>query len=461
MTPASAAPATVEVEVDCDTGMIRIVSSKDISNIVYEVDGVETKIEFDDVETKTYELPLDSITTIWVKSGNNKSGDGPGYGERFPIESDQCVPETTLAVEKSGPPAVFADQEFEFLIEVTNTGGDTASNVVVVDNLPAEGSFVSSDPAATPVGSVLTLAIGDVAAGETVEVVVTWQAPSTEAVLVNEATVQADNATGVGDDHAVEVGIQTVVTGGVTAVGTGLRNRAGGTVSVTDVPPGAQVTRAVLTWAVLYNADVPNNQIGFEGETITADLTQTISNNLCWGDTNTIGFAADVTGLVEGNGDYSISDPINGLVRVDSNPVGTLPYTDGATLVVFYGGPGIDEQVLSDFTYSAENEGSNERSLTGITSTGGAATLWLAGPDGQNNAGEQVSVIGAGTLDLDNTWDGSDPQDGPDFTIGNLWDTDVHDVSSLVPVGQTTLDISLGDGPDCTGISVVALQVEQ
>ncbi len=53
------------------------------------------------------------------------------------------------------------------------------------------------------------------------------------------------------------------------------------------------------------------------------------------------------------------------------------------------------------------------------------------------------------------------PQEGPDFPIGNLWDTDVHDVSSIVPAGQTTLDIELGSGSDCTGVSAVALQVEQ
>ncbi len=145
-----------------------------------------------------------------------------------------------------------------------------------------------------------------------------------------------------------------------------------------------------------------------------------------------------------------------------------LPVTDGASLFVFYGGAGFDDQVLSDFTYSAENSLTildNVRNLTGINSTGGSATLYLAGPDGQGNFEEEVRVTGSGLLDFDNTWDGSDPQEGPDFGIGNLWDTDVHDVSSILPVGQTTLDINLGQagefGNDCTGVSGVALQVEQ
>ena len=194
---------------------------------------------------------------------------------------------------------------------------------------------------------------------------------------------------------------------------------------------------------------------------VSADLTQTISSNLCWGDSATIGYAADVTDLVAGNGVYSITDPVNGTTREDSNPSPVFPVTDGASLFVFYGGPGLDDQVLSDFTYSAEAGGDNSRVLTGINSIGGQATLWLAGPDGQNNGGEAVSVTGAGSLNFDNSWDGSDPQEGPDFSIGNLWDTDMHDVSSVLPNGQNSLAISLGAGGDCTGLAAVALSVEQ
>jgi hypothetical protein len=86
---------------------------------------------------------------------------------------------------------------------------------------------------------------------------------------------------------------------------------------------------------------VPSNQITFGGSVVTADLEQTVSGNLCWGDDATIGYAADVTNLVTGNGEYRIRNPVNGIVRVDSNPGGTLPYTYGASLFAFYGGTGI------------------------------------------------------------------------------------------------------------------------
>ena len=30
------------------------------------------------------------IEGVWVKAGNNRSGDGPGYGERFESDQDDC-----------------------------------------------------------------------------------------------------------------------------------------------------------------------------------------------------------------------------------------------------------------------------------------------------------------------------------------------------------------------------------
>jgi hypothetical protein len=46
------------------------------------------------------------------------------------------------------------------------------------------------------------------------------------------------------------------------------------------------------------------------------------------------------------------------VIREDNIPAGVRPYTDGASLFIFYGGPGINSQVISDFTYSAINQNS-------------------------------------------------------------------------------------------------------
>ena len=69
-------------------------STKDISNVVYMVDGVENRVEFSD-GTHSFTLPGEA-TDIWVKAGNNKSGRGPGYGEHYarPASCDVTAPIT-------------------------------------------------------------------------------------------------------------------------------------------------------------------------------------------------------------------------------------------------------------------------------------------------------------------------------------------------------------------------------
>ena len=60
---------------------------------------------------------------------------------------------------------------------------------------------------------------------------------------------------------------------------------------------------------------------------------------------------------------------------------------------------------------------------------------------GQGIYDERFTLTGSDTLTLDNTFDGSDHQDGPAFDIGNLWDTDRFDVSAILPAGQSTLKV--------------------
>jgi hypothetical protein len=250
---------------------------------------------------------------------------------------------------------------------------------------------------------------------------------------------------------------------GVVAAGTGLRNRDQGTISLAGIPAGATVGRAVLVWGVLYDGPTPPNTITFEGQQVSADVTATVSGSLCWSDSATIGYAADVTGLVNGNGDYVVSDPPRGITRIDDDPAGTLPYTDGATLVVFYTGGGSNNQVLSDFSYdtNTDADGTIHREFSGITSVGAPASLILAGPDGQSNAGETFTLTGAATMTLQDTWDGSDPQQGPSFPIGNLWDTDRYDVTSILPSGQTSLTFDHSQTNDCIGLGAAILEVSQ
>lgn len=376
-----------------------------------------------------------------------------------------------LQIAQTSPPGAFPGQEFEYTIDVTNSGGTTANGVDLLDTSPSEGSFVSSTPGASPstpaLASTFTIPLGNVAAGQTVTAKVRWHAPTSPTSLTNSVLATASNAEQAGPAVAnVPVG----TTGncnpcGAASAGTGLRNRSRGTIAITGIPPGATVTQAVLIWGILYDGEQPSNALTFDGHQVTANLTSNVSGNLCWGDTATVGYAADVTQYVDGNGTFEVTNPPNGEVRVDESPYGALPYTDGASLVVFYNGGGANNQVLSDFSYNTNTDPTTEesitRSFTGIDSTGGPASLTLAGPDGQNNGGKSFTFTGSGELDVNDPFEGGAPQEGPSFPIGNLWDDEVFDVSSILPAGQQTLTFENVHTEDCIGVGAAVLQVAQ
>lgn len=392
---------------------------------------------------------------------------GPGPAPQSGPAPGLTAPRLTIA--QTGPLGAFLNQAFDYSIRVTNTGSGTARDVEVVDTLPAAGSFISSSPGGSPTSpaarGTYTIPLGDVPAGEARTVTVRWRAPAVETTLTNSAVVRASNAPQDGPaTAAVPVGTTANCNPcGAESRGTGLRNRDHGAITIAGIPAGATVGRAVLVWGILYNGGLPPNTITFDGHPVSADVTSSVSGTLCWGDSATVGYAADVTPYVTGNGTFNITDPPRGITRADGDPVGTLPYTDGATLVVFYTGGGAQNQVLSDFSYdtNTDGDGAIARSFSAINSVGGPSSLTLAGPDGQSNFGETFSFTGAGGQMLEDTWNGSDPQDGPSFSIGNLWDTDRYDVTSILPAGQQTLSFGHRLASDCIGVGAAVLQVSQ
>lgn len=114
-------------------------SSKDLSNVVLEFcDGVTYKFDGLTAKTGTFQgiggNANKKIMTVWVKSGSNASGDGPGYGERFdnPTAGTDCG--------TTPPPPTYED--------VTVTCHDTNANVMAMFGLqsisyPYSGSWDS------------------------------------------------------------------------------------------------------------------------------------------------------------------------------------------------------------------------------------------------------------------------------------------------------------------------------
>jgi len=85
----------IHVVFECDA--ITIYSCKDLSNVVVEFeDGTRQRTEGLQGQTGTFSGNGDQdgqrIVGVWVKAGNNRSGDGPGYGQRFDAPEGDCEP---------------------------------------------------------------------------------------------------------------------------------------------------------------------------------------------------------------------------------------------------------------------------------------------------------------------------------------------------------------------------------
>jgi len=81
-------PQMPQITVQFRSDDVYVTSTKDLSNVVMAFsDGTTEKIEDLSSPTGTFRGTGDNynkyITKIWVKSGENESGEGPGYGERF------------------------------------------------------------------------------------------------------------------------------------------------------------------------------------------------------------------------------------------------------------------------------------------------------------------------------------------------------------------------------------------
>ena len=346
------------------------VVDRDVSwelELVVPVDGnLEVEIRLGPVDWEREFGDLDFVTfSVLLAEGTLIGGDDDGDG-------DDGESGTALTARLVAPPGAFPGQAFDLLVRVRNGTPRTATGVVVRLELPDEGSFVSSSPTGSPAdpqpGSTYAVELPDVAAGATTTATVRWRAPKPgQVVLRASATVRADGVPTTTPSVAeVPVGLEGACNPcGATAAGTGLRNRAEGTIEITGVPAGATVTRAVLHWGILYSGTPPRDTITLAGQSVQADVAATVSGDLCWGDRETIGYTADVTSLVTGNGSYLVTDPPRGTTRPDAEPRGVLPYTDGASLVVFYVGGGASSQVLSDFTYSTSTAGAISRTFEG------------------------------------------------------------------------------------------------
>ena len=84
--------AVVGATFSCDNKTVDVTSTKDISNVVLLLsDGREIKFDGLSGTSKTFTAPAGTtIVAVWIKSGSNASGDGPGYGEKVMASGAGC-----------------------------------------------------------------------------------------------------------------------------------------------------------------------------------------------------------------------------------------------------------------------------------------------------------------------------------------------------------------------------------
>jgi hypothetical protein len=283
------------------------------------------------------------------------------------------------------------------------------------------------------------------------------------------------------------------------AAGAGLRNSGEATIRLRGMPSDAIVRQAWLYWDFtgldfpgLAQTQVILTRLDSSGE---MSMERPVNGSQigtgadpCWiysGDadvSHNFAFKADVSDMVNGNGDYIVSllpgaaSATDGSVPFSAGSPTTGPLAEGASLVVIYQskiepmgtvlvydlGLAGDEFAASPspgFSYAISQvpaPGNGPSIFTEIGADGQQATFpnglqgylsfkstklnstVIAGP-GATNAGTAFDP------DHDSDWNGSDG--GP---LNQLWDTHSHDVTGLLKFGNNSISIyDSSDGGDC------------
>jgi hypothetical protein len=126
-------------------------------------------------------------------------------------------------------------------------------------------------------------------------------------------------------------------TGGYVASGKGLRDQGSGSITITGIPPGSAVQKALLYWNIL-NTGNPGNAMKINGNSAPGTVVGT-DGSPCWSPATSFAFRADVTPFVSGNGSFTLSGYPTGETDGVSPWISTEqpPEMEGASLIVFYG----------------------------------------------------------------------------------------------------------------------------
>lgn len=135
--------------------------------------------------------PVTNTATITNSSqvDNNAANNSDDAETTLPPAADLVIVKT----DSQDPSTI--NGSLGYMLDVTNNGPDTATNVVVTDTLPGNVTFQSastSQGACSESGGTVTCNVGDIANGDSVEVNILVTAPPTPGTITNTASVTSD-----------------------------------------------------------------------------------------------------------------------------------------------------------------------------------------------------------------------------------------------------------------------------
>jgi hypothetical protein len=225
--------------------------------------------------------------------------------------------------------------------------------------------------------------------------------------------------------------------GDVVTAGAGLRGTGAGTLTISNIPAGARVQRALLYWATI-GMNNTFTTATFSGGYVTGQLIGTSADTCWWDAAHNYTYRADVTSIVTGNGVYTIGGLPHGGPNTDDS--------QGAALVVVYSAPVPQRTIIvNDGAVTLRTNDYYTDTLSGFDPilqgpTRSARVAYLVG-DGQ-------AGIPDGQLSFRGTVLGTDVFVGSN---GNYWDTLTYPVTNLVTTNTATTAINNRGvtNPDC------------
>ncbi len=250
------------------------------------------------------------------------------------------------------------------------------------------------------------------------------------------------------------LGFLTVEDTDVATFGIGYMRGVGtGTLNVSGL--SGTVSSAYLFWHGPTNSELPNANasVNFAGSAIMGTNIGFSDDNF-WASANSQAYRANVSSLITGNGNYSLSNFTKSNAQIN-----------GASLIVFFsdGDATNNHDVVlfngndSNFPniYDADNWNAT---LNGVNYSGGPATLTLHVSDGQNFGPNDDGTlllngvaIGSGGLFQGN---GVQFGDGTIPANGALWDIETFDITGNLVPGINNLSLSLGANNDALSLIV-------